>query len=158
MEVEASTVSITLDRANLAAALGQSSSQNTGPLRIDIAVSLKRSGHAMRLILPDDSHVQPRINESLIRAIATAHAWWGELIANSTWGTLDLARAHNVSTSWPTRILRLAFLDPAIVESIAEGTAPASLTFESLASPDEVPTLWSAQRARHTITGASPRI
>jgi len=158
VEVAASSITITIDRAALATELGQSPLPQAEPLRIEIAISLKRSGHAMRLVLPDNSHIQPRINESLIKAIATAHAWWAELIANPTWRTQDLARTHNVSKSWPTRILRLAFLDPVIVESIIKGTASASLTFESLAGPDDVATLWSAQCARHGITGASPRI
>ncbi len=164
VEVASSGITTTVDRRALAEELAQpceaysSASEDAivtdpTPIVITVAVTLKRSGHAMRLILPDDSHIQPRLNEGLIKAIATAHAWWAELIANPTCGTLDLARTHNVSKSWPTRILRLAFLDPAIVESITKGTAPASLTFESLAGPDDVPALWSAQRARHSIAG-----
>ncbi|MCO5057209.1 MAG: hypothetical protein M9905_04845 [Rhizobiaceae bacterium] len=35
----------------------------------------------------------------------------------------DLAAFHNVTESWVTRSLRLAFLDPAIVEQVLAGGA-----------------------------------
>jgi hypothetical protein len=49
-------------------------------------------------------------------------------------------------------VLRLAFLDPAIVQQIIAGTVPVALTFDSLRAPDAVPALWSAQRALYQIS------
>jgi site-specific DNA recombinase len=73
------------------------------------------------------------------------------LLGNPELGVAGLAAAHGLTPSWVTRTLRLAFLDPAIVEQILAGEAPAHLTLDSLRAPDTVPTLWSAQRARHRI-------
>jgi hypothetical protein len=63
-----------------------------------------------------------------------------------------LGRHQSVSKSWATRILRLVFLDPKIVEKIISGTAPASLTFDTLEGQDDIPALWAHQRARHGIS------
>ena len=46
----------------------------------------------------------------------------------------------------------LAFLNPAIVQQLLAGDAPAALTFDSLSGPDSIPALWSAQRALHQIS------
>lgn len=124
---------------------------SSASLQITIPAKLKRSGWEMRLILPSGETASARVDDRLVRAIATAHQWWDEFVQNPGLRLTDLAAAHNVTESWITRTLRLAFLDPAIVEQALVGRAPAHLSPEVLRSPDSVPALWSAQRARHRI-------
>jgi DNA invertase Pin-like site-specific DNA recombinase len=120
-------------------------------IEIKVPVTLKRSGLAMRLILPAGGTATPRVDERLVQAIATAHGWWEELVGNPKMRLADLAASQGVTESWITRSVRLAFLDPALVEQILAGTAPAHLTVDALRTPDAVPALWSAQRALHHV-------
>ena len=67
----------------------------------------------------------------------------------------DLASKYGVTESWFTRVLRLAFLDPAIVDQAPKGTAPTSLSSDTFRATDAVPVLWSEQRRQHRITVAA---
>lgn len=109
-------------------------------------------GLAMRLILPGGEHAATRVDEKLIKAIARAHGWWGELMENPDLGIAGLAARHGISESWATRMLRLAFLDPAIIELVLDGKAPAHFTLETLKDPDAVSALWADQRKQHRIS------
>jgi hypothetical protein len=101
----------------------------------------------------------PQADDRLLKTIATAREWWKQLMADPKLRIADLAAANAMTESWVTRVLRLAFLDPAIVQQIIAGTAPVALTFDSLRAPDAVPGLWSAQRALHqgSASPAKPR-
>ncbi len=95
----------------------------------------------------------PQPDDRLLKTIATAREWWKQLVADPKLRIADLAAANaRRPRSWVTRVLRLAFLDPAIIQQIIAGTAPVALTFDSLRAPDAVPALWSAQRALHQIS------
>lgn len=47
-----------------------------------------------------------------------------------------------------TRVIRLAFLDPAIVTRIVEGKAPAGIDTKRLTQADAIPIAWSEQRQK----------
>lgn len=157
INVAAGAVTITLDGNQIADHLGIAASSDSGDagassaFQITAPARLKRSGLAMRLILPGGNSASSRVDEKLISAIATAHHWWEQLLQDPNLRVSDLAAIHSVSKSWITRTLRLAFLDPAIVDEILNGTAPAHFTLETLRTPESVSMLWSAQRAYHRI-------
>ena len=169
VDIASDTVIITLDPQQIAERLCIAATQSTvakstmdasrmdgaasaSSLQITVPAKLKRSGWAMRLILPSGETASARVDDRLVKAIGTAHRWWEELVQNPRLRIADLAAAHNVTESWITRSLRMAFLDPAIVEQVLVGKAPAHLMPETLRSPDSIPALWSAQRAHHRIT------
>ena len=56
----------------------------------------------------------------------------------------DLAKSENISPSFVSRILRLAYLSPTIVEAILNGQFPAHLTMKRLIAP--FPMEWGRQR------------
>ena len=105
----------------------------------------------MRLVLPTGQTAVPRVDDNLVEAIATAHRWWQQMIDDPRLRVSDLAKTNQVTNSWVTRILRLAFLDPSIVHDILAGKAPANLTAQSLRSEGSIPALWAEQRARNRI-------
>jgi len=45
-----------------------------------------------------------------------------------------------------TRVIRLAFLDPAIVTRIVEGKAPADIDTKRLTQADAIPLSWNEQQ------------
>lgn len=57
----------------------------------------------------------------------------------------DLARAEKITGSYVSRVLRLAYLSPTIVESILDGKYPAHLTIKDLMQPS--PMEWERQFA-----------
>nr|WP_041783757.1 recombinase family protein [Ancylobacter novellus] len=153
IEVRPDGITIKLDRNNIAASLNiNASAEDAQPIEIAIAVKLKRASFALRLVLPNGNAALPQTDDRLLKVIATAREWWKQLMADPKLRIADLAAANAVTESWVTRVLRLAFLDPAIVQQIISGTAPVALTFDSLRAPDAVPALWSAQRALHQIS------
>lgn len=157
VDIAADTITITLDPQQWANQLNIGelpAIPAASPWQVTVPASLKRSGLAMRLILPDGGRVQPQMDEKLIKTIATARQWWDELVAEPQLRIADLAGKYSVTESWFTRVLRLAFLDPAIVDQALKGTAPASLSSDTLRATDAVPVLWSEQRKRHRITTA----
>jgi hypothetical protein len=54
-----------------------------------------------------------------------------------------MAKSENISPSFVSRILRLAYLSPTIVEAILDGKYPAQLTMKDLMEP--FPMEWSMQ-------------
>lgn len=127
-------------------------SDDAETIEIAVPAKLKRGGFALRLVLPNGNAALPQTDDRLLKTIATAREWWKQLMADPKLRIADLAASSGTTESWVTRVLRLAFLDPAIVQQIVAGTAPVALTFDSLRAPDAVPALWSAQRARHQIS------
>lgn len=151
IEVSPTQIVLIVDLQAVAKCLGIETSDHPEPLRIVIPVRLKRSGLAMRLVLPAGQTAVPRVDDNLVEAIATAHRWWQQIIDDPRLRVSDLAKTNQVTNSWVTRILRLAFLDPTIVHDILAGKAPANLTAQSLHSEGSIPALWADQRARNRI-------
>ena len=89
-------------------------------------VRLRRSGAVLRLIDGSGAAVAATPSESLVRLIVQARRYWAALRAERiTIGTL--AAREGVTSSYATRVLRLAFLAPALVEEILSGKQPAGL-------------------------------
>ena len=56
----------------------------------------------------------------------------------------DIAKSENISPSFVSRTLRLAYLSPALVEAILDGSYPSHLTMKDLMEP--FPIEWERQR------------
>ena len=58
-----------------------------------------------------------------------------------------LARREGVSPSYFTRLVRLSYLGPDILEAILDGSQPPDLTAEKLLAHSRLPLGWHEQRA-----------
>ena len=66
------------------------------------------------------------------------------LLHNSTYATIsEMAAAEKINHSYISRLMRLAYLSPTIVESIFDGRHRAHLTMKDLMEP--FPLDWAAQ-------------
>ena len=65
----------------------------------------------------------------------------------------DLAKSENISPSFVSRILRLAYLSPTLVEAILNGQFPAHLTMKRLIAP--FPMEWGRQREHFFSRGSA---
>ncbi len=109
-------------------------------------VRLTRSGRVMRLVQVSGAGVTPAGNASLVRLVLKARRWWGMLRG----GELDitmLAAREGVQPAYVTRVLRLAFLAPAVVDAILSGTIRAGVDGIAITATGAIPTLWSEQVA-----------
>lgn len=106
---------------------------------------LTRTGRAVRLVQNDGSHAGATVPDAtLIRLVLRAQGWWKQLKA----GDLDimtLAANEGVTASYITRVVRLAFLAPTIIDMILSGGQLASVDRSSLTATAAIPICWSGQ-------------
>jgi hypothetical protein len=88
----------------------------------------------------------------LISAISKAHRWWNRLLEEPKLTLTDLARSEGVTSSDMTRVIRLAFLDPAIVTEIVEGKAPTGVDTKRLTQANAIPLSRNGQRQKLGIS------
>lgn len=86
--------------------------------------------------------LDPQAREKLLRAIARARGWHDAMLAG-TRGLDEIAKSEGLAERYLRRPALLAFLSPAIVRAIADGSAPANLTSSSL--KDSLPISWAEQ-------------
>jgi site-specific DNA recombinase len=121
-----------------------------GPLDRIVALQsktqLKRCGVAVRLIRGDGSaEVGDVVNVRLVRLLVKARSWWAD-IQKGDLSITDLAQREGVKTSYVTRVVRLAFLAPDIVDAITTGKAPATINGGALSAPGSIAISWQEQR------------
>jgi hypothetical protein len=88
---------------------------------------------------------QPRIDNTLLKALARAHRW-RRMIENGEHASItDLAKAEGVNQSYACRMLRLSLLAPSIVTSILNGRHDSDVMLKQLMKP--LPVRWEEQIA-----------
>ena len=86
------------------------------------------------------------IDNTMIKVIARGFRWQRLLYAG-TYATIeDLAAAEKINPSYVSRILRLAYLSPKVVQAILDGSHPAWLTMRDLLEP--FPMDWQLQEKK----------
>jgi hypothetical protein len=91
-----------------------------------------------------------RTDNALLKALARAYRWRGQIEAGEFSSITELAHARNVNQSYACRLLRLTFLAPTIVTEILDGRQRSELTLNRISRP--LPLLWSEQKAIIGIT------
>ena len=113
---------------------------------LTIPARLKRTGIEMRLVV-DDGSEPANVDPSLVRLLVRAHAIRARLLEEPSLPLREIAAEEGISSSYVTRLLRLAFLAPDIVTAILNGKHPPQLTANRLMDETRLPLDWSAQRA-----------
>lgn len=148
VEVVPSGLTIELDATKLRAELGLPEARDhTSTLMLDCPVTLKRSGRALRLIKPGGTTVTRNVDQSLLDLLIRARTWWARLADGKT-TIAALARDKGVNDSWVSRVVRLNFLSPILVDQILEGAQPASLDAKRLTSGGPLPLRWDDQKRK----------
>ena len=86
---------------------------------------------------------QALIDNAMVKLLARGPRWHRKLFDGTHASIEDMAKSENISPSFVSRILRLAYLSPTIVEAILDGKYPAHLTMKDLMEP--LPVDWSMQ-------------
>jgi hypothetical protein len=115
-------------------------------LTLRVPARLKLCSGEMRLVIPlgQQQELQPRPNATLIKALTRAYKWKERLFSGAAPSTSEIAKQEGVTERYVSRIMRLAFLAPDIVEAILDGHQPADLELERLMKG--VPVSWNEQR------------
>ncbi len=113
----------------------------------NIPMAFRSRGGKTVIVLPDGSRGVVRrestIDNTMVKVIARAFRWQ-RLLYNGTYATIeDLAIAEKINPSYISRVLRLAFLSPKVVQAILDGKQPVWLTMKDLLRPH--PNNWPEQ-------------
>jgi site-specific DNA recombinase len=138
-------IEIECDSKAVGVALGVRQADNAQPsFMLGSEVRLTRSGRAMRLVQGNGAAPAQVPQETLIRLIARARGWWQELRSGKV-SVATLADCEGISRSYVTRVVRLAFLAPAVIEGILAGSLRADVEAGVLTSPGAVDMDWRDQ-------------
>lgn len=112
-----------------------------------IPMTFRSRGGKTVIVLPDGSRGVSRreatIDNAMIKVIARGFRW-RRLLNEGMYATIeDLAAKEKINPSYVSRILRLAFLSPKVVQVILDRKQPAWLTMKDLLRPH--PNDWSEQ-------------
>ena len=113
----------------------------------EIPMTFRRRGGKAVIVMPDGSRAIERrealIDNAMVKLLARGHRWHRKLFDGTHASIEDMAKSENISPSFVSRILRLAYLSPTVVEAILDGKYPAELTMKDLMEP--FPMDWSMQ-------------
>ena len=107
-------------------------------LTVRVPFTIRKRGGRKLAIAADGSTLappRPRIDGTLVKALARAHRWNKLLEAGCYSSAAELAAAEKINPSYVSRVLRLTLLAPDIVESITEGRQADNLEADILLRP-----------------------
>ena len=113
-------------------------------ITLSVPASITRSGRVLRLV--HDSSAQQTPDRALVRVLLQARGWWAELRRGEI-SAAELAAREGVTPSYLTRIVRLAFLAPAVTDAILKGRQRRSVSVKTLTLEGALPVRWSEQQA-----------
>jgi hypothetical protein len=105
-------------------------------IRIAVAVKLRKHGSEVKLIVngADNRVGALRPNPVLVKAVARAHSWMDQLVTGSAASIRQIAKANDMQYRYISKVLRLAFVAPKIIEAILAGRQSDDITFARLIS------------------------
>ena len=112
---------------------------------LTIRARLKRTGIEMRMVIEDGSE-PANVDPGLVRLLLRTYAIRDRLLEEPSLPLKVIAAEEGISSSYVTRLLRLAFLAPDIVTAILNGRHPPQLTANRLMDDTRLPLDWTAQR------------
>ena len=116
-------------------------------ITVHLSLALRKRGGRKIIISPAGEQqwtpARPRIDSTLIRALARAFRW-KNLIESGRFATVsELAAAEKLDRSFVSHVLHLTLLSPDLVEAILDGKQPATLQLQPLMRG--FPVVWEEQ-------------
>ena len=114
-------------------------------LTLTVPARLKRTGMEMKMLVQGDTKSTGKADRSLIRLIVKAHALREKLESHGAIEAGGMTRRFGTGRAYYTRLLRLSFLAPDIINAILEGRHPKDLTAARLIRSTRLPLSWREQ-------------
>ena len=118
------------------------------PLVLSVPVCLYKRKLELEIRTPEGQPMQPASppDRALVRALVKAHAW-REMLTSGAYTSVDaLGRAEGINPSYIARLLPLAFLSPALTQTILAGRQPRGMKIDALRKL-QLPIAWDKQQA-----------
>jgi hypothetical protein len=113
----------------------------------EVPYQLRNRGRQLKILPEGIAQATPtEPDPTLLKLLRRAHAWRQQLETGRPETISNLAAANGVNASYFTRVLRLAYLAPDIIEAIIEGRQPPELTANKLVRVKNLPIDWPGQR------------
>jgi len=100
---------------------------------------------AMKVVIGAENRVAGETDQVLLKTLAKAYVWAERLRDGSADSVLEIAKTEGLTQSYVTRVLRLGFLAPNIIDAVLKGGAMADLTADHLLLHVDVSPLWCQQ-------------
>lgn len=121
-------------------------SNSPDTIRIVIPLALKRRNGRPRIVPPADIEMGTdgcATDPRLLRAIARAWDWRRRLERGEAATLTDIAATEGVTVPFISRLLRLAYLSPVVLEQLLINHRPCPLSLDRLAAIAQAP--WQQQ-------------
>jgi site-specific DNA recombinase len=121
-----------------------------GPTHLElvrlITMQMRRRGIEMKFVINGNSKASPRTDPALLKLIARAHCWFDDLVSGRSASMVEIGKREKVGKRYVSRVIRLAFLAPDVVEQVVKGCQQPELTAESLLRDRrQLPLDWESQ-------------
>ncbi len=143
VDLDDDEIGISLSDKGVANLIGRSIDAERLP-DLTVQVARVRRGNEVKLILSEG--VTTEADDTLVSLMREAMVAMSELLAQSSRGICQFASATGRCSKRMTRLVRLYWLAPEIVDAILAGRQPLGLTARSLLSAD-LPMEWAGQKA-----------
>jgi hypothetical protein len=118
-----------------------------------VSMQIRQRGVELRLVINGRVSASRKTDQSLLKAVARAHCWFDDLVRGRS--MVEIAKRNGVGRQYVSRLIRLAFLAPEIVERIVASRQPPELTAQVLRTGRfNLPVDWAAQK--RTLGFAQP--
>jgi hypothetical protein len=114
-------------------------------ITLTISATLRRTCKELRFVIPGAAD-QATPDQSLIRLLQRAHALQLAIEQFGSASIEEIASSQNMTPSYATRLMRLNYLAPDIVDAIFDGRRPAELSANKLMKDTRYPLGWHEQR------------
>ncbi len=116
-------------------------------IRVIIPLAIRKRNGRAKIMPPSDpvGGNAAALEAHVLRAVAKAWSWRRKLEAGKASTNLDLARAEDVSDRYIGRMIKLAYLAPAVLEKLLLQRCPLAVSLKDLTAVAELP--WAEQVA-----------
>ena len=114
-------------------------------IRVIIPLAIRKRNGRPRILPPSDPAASndAAVEAHVLRAVAKAWSWRRKLESGQASTNLDLARAEDVSDRYIGRMIKLAYLAPAVVEKLLLQRCPLAVSIKDLTAVADLP--WAEQ-------------
>lgn len=114
-------------------------------LRVVIPLTLRKKNGRPKILPPaDHTPAEARVQDAhVLRAIARAWNWRRRLERGEVLTIADIAKVENLSDRYVSRMMRLAYLAPDVLEKLLIHRVPPALSLNDLVAVAELP--WEEQ-------------
>jgi site-specific DNA recombinase len=114
---------------------------------LSVPVGLRRSGREIRMLIDGtDPFATAKPDARLLKLLIMARRFNAALLDSDGMPYAALAKREGVSPSYFTRLVRLSYLAPDIMQAILDGRQPRELNADKLLAHSRLPLGWNEQR------------